>query len=266
MAIYDINGNEITSGGGSTVKAQTELQRRFSGKKIIWLGDSIHAYPSPDGVTIPYLFQYDSGAICYNWAQGGMTMAKMGVANYDPYSGVGMVDALISKNFTEQEAYAADNHGTKNGNFHSEVAEMKAMDMSTVDAIIIEFGTNDAMKMVPLDNEENPLDTTTTGGALRYMIKNLQTKYPTLKIVVLNVQRMAGYADAEHKQYYDSKNQNEVIESVCAELAVIMIDIYNLLGVNDYTKGTLLADGLHRSHKGKVKQAQSIENQMCLYF
>ena len=143
---------------------------------------------------------------------------------------------------------------------------MKAMDMSTVDAIIIEFGTNDAMKMVTVDNTEDSLDTTTTGGALRYMIKTLQTAYPSLKIVVLNVQRLTGWADAEHTKWYDSKNQNEVIESVCTELAVPMIDIYKLLGVNEYTKSTLLSDGLHRSHKGKVKQTQIIENMMCLYF
>lgn len=266
MAIYDIAGNEITAGGGTTVQAQSELQRRFSGKKIIWLGDSIHAYTQPDGVTIPYLFQYNSGATCYNWAQGGMTMAKMGVVNYDPYSGVGMVDALVSGNFTEQETYAGDNHGTKQGNFYEQVAEMKSLKMSTVDTIIIEFGTNDTMKMVPLDNPENALDTTTTGGALRYMIKTLQTKCPSLKILVLNVQRLTGWADAEHTKWYDSKNQNEVIESVCSELAVPMIDIYNLLGLNDYTKGILTSDGLHRSHKGKVRQTQIIENQMCLYF
>lgn len=264
MAIYDIKGNEIVSNGGSTAKAQTELQRRFAGKKIIWLGDSIHAYAEPDGVTIPYLFQYESGAICYNWAQGGMTMAKTGVTNYDPYSGVGMVDALISKDFTQQEAYAHENHGTKNGNFHAEVAEMKAMDMSTVDAIIIEFGTNDTMKMVELDNTEDKFDATTTGGALRYMIKQLQTKYPKLKIAVLNVQPFEGWADSEHTKHYDSKNQNEVIESVCKELAVPMIDIYNLLGMNENTESTL--GGLHRNHYGKTKQVRILENMLCWYF
>lgn len=263
MAIYDRDGNEITSGGGSSV---SELQRKFSGKKIIWLGDSVHAYAKPDGVTIPYLFCYHSGATCYNWCQGGMTMAKMGVNNYDPYSGVGMVDALVSGDFTEQETYSEDDHGTAKGNFVEQVAEMKAIDMSTVDAIIIEFGTNDAMKLVTLDNSDNALDTTTTGGALRYMIKTLQTAYPSLKIAVCNVQKMSGYADAEHQRPYDSAEQNAVIESVCAELSVPMIDLYNLLGINDYTSSTLLSDGLHRSHKGKLKQVQIIENQMCYYF
>lgn len=263
MPIYDINGIEIITGGGSST---SELKRKFSGKKIIWLGDSIHAYATPDGVTIPYLFEYHSGVKCYNWAQGGMTMALTGVASYDPYSGVGMVDALVSGDFTEQETYAGDDHGTAQGSFTEQVAEMKAMDMSTVDFIVIEFGTNDVMKLVTLDNDDDSLDTTTTGGALRYMIKTLQTAYPSLNILVCNVQKMSGYADAEHQKPYDSKNQNEVIESVCADLSIPVIDIYNLLGVNDYTKGTLLSDGLHRSHKGKLKQVQIIENQMCLLF
>lgn len=263
MAIYDIDGNKISSESGSSI---SELRRKFEDKTIIWLGDSIHAYATPDGVTIPYLFQHHSGAKCHNWCQGGMTMAKTGVANYDPYSGVGMVDALVSCDFTDQEAYASEDHGTEQGNFTEQVAEMKTIDMSDVDAIILEFGTNDAMKLVTLDNESNALDTTTTGGALRYMIKALQTAYPNLKIAVCNVQRMSGYADAEHQQPYDSKNQNEVIESVCAELSVPVIDLYNLLGINDYTSSTLLSDGLHRSHKGKLKQTQIIENMMCLFF
>lgn len=263
MAIYDINGNKIVSGANSST---SELKRKFSGKKIIWLGDSIHAYSAPDGVTIPYLFQYHSGAICYNWAQGGMTTALTGVAGYDPYSGVGMVNALISGDFTQQEAYAGDDHGTAQGNFSEQVAEMKSIDMSSVDVVVIEFGTNDALKLVTLDNTDNPLDTSTTGGALRYMVKELQTAYPSLNIVVCNVQKMSGYADAEHQKPYDSMNQNQIIESVCAELSVPVIDIYNLLGLNDYTKGTLLSDGLHRSHKGKLRQVQILENQMCMLF
>lgn len=263
MAIYDIDGNEIISGGGSTV---SELQRKFGGKKIIWLGDSVHAYAKPDGVTIPYLFCYHSGATCYNWCQGGMTMAKMGVNNYDPYSGVGMVDALISGDFTEQETYASEDHGTAQGNFTEQVAEMKAFDMSSAYALIIEFGANDAFKQVPTDNADNVLDKTTTGGALRYMIKTLQTAYPLLKIAVCNVQKMSGYSDSEHRKPYDSKIQNEVIESVCSKLSIPVIDIYDQLGLNEYTSATLLSDGTHRSHAGKLRQVQIIENQMCLYF
>lgn len=265
MAIYDIDGNIISTGGiGGT--SQSELQRKFGGKKVIWLGDSIHAYSSPDGVTIPYLFGYHSGAICYNWCQGGMTMAKIGVENYDPYSGVGMVDALISGDFTDQETYASEDHGTAQGNFMEQVAEMKAFDMASADALIIEFGANDAFKLVALDNEDDDLDITTTGGALRYMIKTLQTAYPLLKIAVCNVQKISGYADSEHKQPYDSVNQNTVIESVCEELSIPVIDLYYLLGINDYTSAALLIDGAHRSHNGKLKQVQIIENQMCYYF
>lgn len=268
MALYDVNGNEILSDNGSSSSGSSisELQRKFKGKNIIWLGDSIHAYSQWDGVTIPYLFEYHSGAKCYNWCQGGMTMAKMGVTNYDPYSGVGMIDALISGDFTEQETYATENHGTAQGNFLEQVAEMKSFDMSTADYCIIEFGANDAFKDVVLDNEENELDTTTTGGALRYMIKTLQTAYPKLGIVICNVQKMTGWLDAEHTKSYDSKNQTDLINRICEDLSIQLIDIYNELGLNDYTSTILLHDGSHRTHYGKLKQVQIIENRMVQLF
>ena len=259
MSLYDINGNEIQT-GGTGGSSQSELQRKFSGKNIVWIGDSIHAYSQWDGITIPYLFQYDSGAKCYNWCQGGTTMAKMDIANYDAFSGVGMVDALISRNFTEQETHMADR------GFATQVAEMQAFDMSKAHTVIIEFGTNDTMKLVPLDNAENELDTTTTGGALRYMIKTLQTAYPKINIAVCNIQPLTGWADAEHTKWYDSKNQNEVIDSVCDELNIPVIDINNYLGLNDYTSTTLLHDGLHRSHQGKLKQVKVIENRLVQLF
>ena len=259
MAIYDINGNEIISGSTGD-SSQSELQRKFSCKNIIWLGDSIHAYSQWDGVTIPYLFQNHSGAKCYNWCQGGTTMAKVGVENYDPYSGVGMVDALISRDFTEQKTYQEDR------SFTSQVSEMEVFDMANAKYIIIEFGTNDALKNVTLDNSDDTLDTYTTGGALRYMIKTLQTAYPKLGIAVCNVQKMTGWLDSEHTKSYDSKNQTDLINQICNDLSIPVIDIYNLLGLNDYTSSTLLQDGLHRTHVGKLKQVQIIENRMIQLF
>ncbi|MGN0405343.1 MAG: SGNH/GDSL hydrolase family protein [Bariatricus sp.] len=262
MSLYDINGNEIlfdseSSPSGSSV---SELQRKFKGKNIVWLGDSIHAYSQPDGVTIPYLFEYHSGAKCYNWCQGGTTMAKMGVANYDPFSGVGMIDALVTGAFTDQETYQEDR------NFSSQVSEMKSFDMSTADYVIIEFGTNDTLKDITLDNSENTFDTTTTGGSLRYMIKTLQTVYPKLGIAVCNVQKMTGWLDSEHTKSYNSKNQTDLINLVCSDLCIPIIDIYNLIGLNDYTSETLLSDNLHRSHAGKLKQVQVIENRMVDFY
>lgn len=266
MAIYDINGLEIMASGDSSGSSQSELQRKFAGKNIVWLGDSIHAYATPDGVTIPFFFGYHSGAKCYNWAQGGMTMALTGVTNYDCYSGAGMVDAMVSRDFTAQETYAGDNHGTAQGNFREQVAEMKSLTIADMDYVIIEYGTNDCMKLVPTGTDGADLNTSTTAGALYYMIKKLQTAKPTLGIVVCNVQPMKGFADAEHQKPYDSAAQNAVIKTVCESLNVPMIDLCNLLGINDYTKAALLSDGLHRSHQGKLKQVQVIENQMCLLF
>lgn len=259
MAIVDINGNVIATGGSGT--SQSELQRKFKDKNIVWIGDSIHAYTQPDGVTIPYLFQYNTGAKCYNWAQGGTTMALMNIANYDAFSGIGMVDCLTTRDFTNQETHMSDRGFTK------QVAEMKEFDFSKADYVIIELGTNDNMKLVDLDNAENPLDTHTTGGALRYMIKTLLTYNPKFNIAVCNIQDgVEGRRNEGTELVYVSKDRNEIIESVCDELKIPLIDIFYLLGLNEYTKSTLTSDGLHRSHQGKLKQAKLIENQMNYYF
>lgn len=258
MALYDSKGKEVTVNVSSGDSG--ELVRKFAGKNIVWLGDSIHAYTQPDGVSIPYLFEYHSGAKCYNWCQGGTTMALTGVANYDPFSGVGMVNALINRDFTEQEAHMTDRA------FESQVAAMIALDFSTVDVIVIEFGTNDALKDVLLDNADDIFDTSTTGGALRHMLKTLLTAYPKLNIIVCNVQPDTGWLDAEHTKSYDTAKQTEVINSICDEFNIPLIDIYNELGLNEYTESTLLHDGLHRSHEGKLKQVRLIENKMIHYF
>lgn len=238
---------------------KTELSRKLKGKKIVFLGDSIHAYSQPDGVTIPYLIQYHTGAECYNFAQGGTTMATMGVANYDPYSCVKMVDALIDGDFTDQELYQEDRSFTK------QVAAMKELDFSTVEYVVIEFGTNDCLKAVPLDNEEDIYDISTTGGALRYAIKRLLTYNPKLTILVCNVQAMSGYLDAEHQKPYTSDPQTEIIESVLETYNIPLIDVRRKLGLNEFTSSTLLADGLHRSHAGKLKQADLIEKVLDQY-
>ena len=267
MSLYDIDGNEIQIGGSTGGSSQSELQRKFKDKNIIWLGDSIHAYATPDGVTVPYLFQYDSGAKCYNWAQGGMTMALMNNPSYDAYSGVGMIDALVSGDFTDQETYASDDHGTAQGNFLEQVAEMKAFDMSKAHTFIIEFGTNDNWKLVGLDNETDLYDITTTGGALRYMIKSLLTAYPKLNIAVCNIQGgINGTKNEGLELVYTSEQRNEIIENVCDELNIPLIDIYNGLGENDYTKDTLFYGKPHLSHQGKLKQVKLIENRLVQLF
>ena len=98
------------------------------------------------------------------------------------------------------------------------------------------------------------------------MIKELQTKYPSINIAVCNVQYGTGWLDAEHTKSYDTTKQTEVINQICEDLNIPLIDIYNDLGLNDYTKTTLLHDGLHRTHKGKLKQVQLIENRLVQLF
>ena len=184
MELYDADGKKIF-----LQEDGTKTESKLKGKNIVFLGDSIHAYQQWDGVTVPYLIQSNTGAKCYNWCQGGMTMALTDTASYDPYSCVGMVNALTQKDFTNQEKYAGDDHGTAQGNFTEQIAEMKEIGLDTADIVVIEFGTNDCIKLVDLDDSENELNTKTTAGALRYAIKTLLNYKSNLLIFVCNVQK-----------------------------------------------------------------------------
>ena len=145
----------------------------------------------------------------------------MNIDNYEAFSGVGMVDCLTTRDFTNQETHMSDRGFTK------QVAEMKEFDFSKADYVIIELGTNDNMKLVDLDNAENPLDTHTTGGALRYMIKTLLTYNPKFNIAVCNIQDgVEGRRNEGTELVYVSKDRNEIIESVCDELKIPLIDIF----------------------------------------
>lgn len=238
---------------------KTDVQKKMNDKNILFIGDSIHAYEGYDNYNIPYLIGLDTGCKVYNFCQGGTTMAKVGADNYIPFCGVEMINALVSGDFSTQEQYAEDR------NFVAQLEDMKKLDMSTIDCIVVEFGTNDTLKDCTLDNNENLFDVTTTGGALRTMIKTIQTYNPLVSVLVCNVQKMTGWLDAEHSKTYDSAIQNEVIENICKDYCIPLIDIYNKLGLNDYTSSSLLKDGLHRNLNGMYVQAKIIINYLNYY-
>ena len=236
------------------------LHKKFEKKNIIWLGDSIHAYTEPDGITVPEYFECHSGAKCYNWCQSGTTMALMDEEAYDPYSGVEMVNALISRDFIELDEFRVEQ------GFEAQIAEMKAFDMDEADYMILEFGTNDAIREIPPDNGVQKMDVYTTGGALRYILHILKEQYPALKIFVCNVQPGRGHIWGDSSREYDFQVVSEVIERVCDEYEVPMIDIYGELGLTSENEEDILSDGLHRSHEGKLRQVHAIEKKLLSTF
>lgn len=255
MAFYDYAGNEVTE-----FEETTDIKKKFKGKNVIWLGDSLIDYETPEGFTVAYWFQKDTQANCYNWAQGGTSLATIGNAEYDAFNASAMAEALTTKNFTNMDEYA------ESRGFKDRLAQMKKFDFSTAQYIIIEYGTNDVWKGCTLDNGENSYDTSTSLGSLRTMYKTLLEYNPELKIIQVGLQPWdAVNGNTGLKEYEVSKALNDGMKEVCEGLGIPFIDVYRYGLFNEYSEGTL-QNGVHLTHEGKLRYAALIENFMDLYF
>ncbi|MDY2812328.1 MAG: SGNH/GDSL hydrolase family protein, partial [Dorea sp.] len=198
MAIYDYTGNEIIH------EDVTDLVKKFRGKNVIWLGDSLIDYEKPEGYTVAYWFQKDTQANCYNWCQGGTSLATIGNADYDAFNASAMAVALTTGDFTDMDAHAEIR------GFADRVAQMKNFDFSTAQYIIVEYGTNDVWKGCTLDNADDLYDTSTSLGSLRTMYRTLLEYNPKLKIIQIGLQPWdAVNGNTGIKEYEVSKALND---------------------------------------------------------
>lgn len=238
----------------------TDLVKKFRGKNVIWLGDSLIDYEQPEGYTVAYWFQKDTQANCYNWCQGGTSLATIGNADYDAFNASAMAVALTTGDFTDMDAHAEIR------GFVDRVAQMKNFDFSTAQYIIVEYGTNDVWKSCTLDNVDNLYDTSTSLGSLRTMYKTLLEYNPKLKIIQVGLQPWdAVNGNTGIKEYEVSKALNDGMKEVCEGLGIPFIDVYRYGLFSEYSEGTL-QNGVHLTHEGKLRYATLIEGFMNLYF
>ena len=148
------------------------------------------------------------------------------------------------------------------------VAEIKAIDFSALDIMTIAYGVNDFTGNNPIDNAENPLDTTTLCGALRYSIETLLTAFPQLRIFIL----LPTYSYRKDGSGAFTEDMDTITNSLGKTLAeysqsladvakaykLPVIDNYNELGVNKLNREKYLADGAHHTQAGLELLAEHI--------
>jgi lysophospholipase L1-like esterase len=231
-----------------------QTERKLDGKTIVCFGDSIignYAY----GDNIPYQIEKHTGAKVYNVGFGG---CRMELVNNDPqhtnyFSMVGIVDALESEDWTNQEAYASSIDAL----VAKRLAVLEAIDFSEVDIVTIEYGTNEYG--YTQDDPNNPLNTYTYGGAIRYSIEKLLSLYPQLKICFFTPIFRYFPDDSEdsdthvHPSMGGKLTDNvATMKSVATEYKLPCIDMYYTCGINlqNWTY-YLNADGLHPNSYGR---------------
>lgn len=207
------------------------------GKTIVNFGDSIFGNAQPPTDISTFLAE-KTGATVYNCGFGGCRMSSHPTAEYHAFSMYKLADAISTGDFTEQENAVNSTTVTLSNAIKSNFATLKTIDFSKVDIVTIAYGTNDFNGAL-LDNEENPLDVTTLGGALRYSIETLLAAYPHLRIFVLSTTWR--FWTNESNEYVDDTNThtnglNKLTSDYNAQLKAVAEE-YNLPFVDDYNIG-----------------------------
>lgn len=209
----------------------------LAGKTIVNFGDSIFGNAQPPNDISTFLAE-KTGATVYNCGFGGCRMTLHPTAEYAAFSMINLADAIVSGDYTLQNNAVNSTEVTLNNSIKANFARLQTIDFSNVDIITIAYGSND-FKGVTLDNEENLLDTTTFGGALRYSIETLLATYPNLRIYVLST-TWRFYIDDNNEYTDDSNTYTNNLGLTVREYNAKLKEVaeeYNLPYVDDYNIG-----------------------------
>jgi lysophospholipase L1-like esterase len=233
------------------------------GKKILCLGDSIFGAKNTE---VSEFFKSITKANVYNCALGGTRMAQH-EEGWDNWSMYRFAYSIANNDWAIQE----------NGLTHTNVppfaeerlAFIKTLDFNDIDVITINHGTNDWSGSITLDNDSNPLDTTTYMGALRYSIETILTAYPHLKIVVLSP-CWRYWNDSDGNFANDSNTRTNTLgealvsyvskgKEVAESYQLDWVDLYHI-GFNKFTTSIYFpsTDTTHPNNTGRLAIAKKM--------
>lgn len=213
---------------------------QLNGKVIVNFGDSIFGKRRPPN-DISTAIANATGATVYNCAFGGCRMAKHDssrLSTWGQFSMFELADAIADDDWTGQDAAIEDAEWNDRPDYFAETLTLlKSIDFSQVDIATIAYGTNDFTAAIPLDDNNNPLSTSTFAGALRYSIETLLTAFPNLRIICCG--QCYRWWD-NSGEFVDDSNTYEVGNQTLPEFVAKTADVakeYNLPFIDNYNVG-----------------------------
>lgn len=265
--------SEIHRVDGSAVeiadkKAREKINtiKTLEGKTIVNFGDSIYGNANAPTDISSHLAEL-TGATVHNCGFGGCRMGTHSSEYFAPFSMFKIADAIISGDFTEQEqalenAISSGQTGVLVTKFPSTLELLKSIDFSKVDVITIAYGTNDYLGNNALDNQDNPYDTATFGGALRDSVEKLLGAYPNLRIFIVSLTYLF-FMDSNYNFVDDSGTHtnslgkllgdyNDTSEAIADEYNLPYINNYEI-GMNKFNRSLYFPakDGVHHNENGR---------------
>lgn len=223
---------------------------------VLYFGDSIVAGWG-NLKPIPERLSENTGMKVYNAGFGGMTMARVFDEQYvsdrlNAFTMASISEAIYLNDFS-LIAMSSGRGSEQVIEYWSDRAEtLSYIDLKSVKYVIIEFGTNDYLSDALLDNKENPLDTSTFGGALRFSIQNIKDGMPDATIII---ESPVFNAIFENSQYLNNNGNSisdyvETERKIASEMGVYFLDTNAVSEINKDNYTDYLYDGLHTNVNG----------------
>lgn len=229
---------------------------------ILNMGDSIYGL-NPKPYDLSSVIESVTGKKTANCGFGGTRAAVHSLTEYNKFSLYNLADAIYSEDYTTQDE--ADFSALGSGYYYKyNLRTLESIDFDKLYALTIAYGTNDWNASVPIDNENDPMDTDTFKGALRYSISKIQGKYP--KLLIILVAPLFRTFSSEQKDSNTKTNSNgktlvdfvEAIKEVADEYELPFIDMYHMSGINTFNSTTFLRDETHLTFEDGVKRVGKI--------
>ena len=268
---YTYTKELVPVGGGGGIVA--DVNKKLTGKVVVNFGDSIFGKRRPPDDISTELADI-TGATVYNCGFGGCHMSNHWTTTYNAFSMCNLADAIVSSDWTTQDAAIAETETHVVPTYFAEALEiLKGLDFDTVDIITIAYGTNDWNSGDAVDNVENPRDKESFASALRYSVETLLTAFPHLKIFVCS-QTYRFFLDDANAFTEDSDTKPNVngvkltdfvakTKEVAEQYHLPYIDNYNI-GINKFNRGYYFpaTDGTHPLTVGCHLIAENMANEM----
>ena len=225
----------------------------LKGKKILCLGDSITEFIQSDGKNYPAYLSILSGATVYGCGVGGSRLSRRAAIDPTTLAGsyaaldiVSLSDAIAGGDFTDTLAAAEWLKNNASDDNTAQMTMLSQVDFDDLDWIIVMGGTNDWTSDTPIGQDTDGGDYTTIKGALRKIVRNLCTRCPNTRVLLMT-EPPRYYLQRDRAHFCDvwqngqGNTLTDIVNAIIDSAGfnhIPIIDLYRKLGWNEFNWDT----------------------------